>query len=337
MARGLEPTFDRLPFELLDIITKKVRQSCAKSFHALEQISKALRDSARRCSKTLVMTPRRRVWRMSPDKREKVDRESKLPKDILFEGIRQRPRLSKLVMTSTNHRSFEEPSQRSVLKTLTECPWEDVEINGNSCERRGRTTWENEFPQTIVSACANSLKRLFLTQFNIGELRSVVSFLQDFPKLETLTLEGVSTGWLSPQSTFHVDNEKVSRLEIAGFISPLLGVFLSPVDQHIAHDYAFVSANLPNLRHLSATVYNGKMRGDLRHREWSMPLMVGVPGFCFPSSLEILKVYWRQFLYEDFRPASLYAMLGRDCPQLRELHVRLSNPKTEDAKQRTLQ
>lgn len=61
------------------------------------------------------------------------------------------------------------------------------------------------------------------------------------------------------------------------------------------------------------------------------------PWVCFPKLVEGPRALLAPFSYEDFSPASLYPLLERDCPQLRELHVRMDTPKTEDAKNRSLQ
>lgn len=109
MALVLETSFDRLPPELLDMITNKVRQSCPRSFQALERTSRGLRDSARRCSKTLVMAPHKSLWGFLDQKQERVDHHIeqiegvapinlKLPEEILFKEIVLRPGLPKLVL-----------------------------------------------------------------------------------------------------------------------------------------------------------------------------------------------------------------------------------------------
>ncbi|GAQ78473.1 hypothetical protein KFL_000130560 [Klebsormidium nitens] len=333
------------------MITEKVRQSCAKSFQALEQTSKGLRDSARRCTKTLVVTPLKRARGLSACERGTADGELidgalpvnlKLPKEILVEELSLRAGLIKLVITDTSYRSEEEHCNFSFLRILTEVPWEDVEIEGTSCGQRCRTscrtTWEDEYPKKIVSACATGLKRLVITGFHFRFERTVFSFLERFPKLEALTLEGLSMARHDLDYDFVVKHEHLASLNIAGLYCPYLGVgvFLTPEYQpDVDFPFALVSANLPSLRHLSATVYDAGSRMSSR-RMCPSPLLVNIPGFTFPNTLRVLELYWRHFSYVDFRPASLYEMLEKDCPQLQELHVRMDTPSSKNAKERTL-
>lgn len=153
MASEPETVFDRLPSELVDIITKKVQQSCPKSFQALEQTCGGLRDSARRCSKTLVMTPSKCVRAYSALKRMKAKSEraegtpsakSKLPREKFCEELSLRPTVSKLKIEDTRyHRQFgKRGCPNSVLKTLKKCPWKEIHLDAPLGESYNRKTWE---------------------------------------------------------------------------------------------------------------------------------------------------------------------------------------------------
>ncbi|GAQ78475.1 hypothetical protein KFL_000130575 [Klebsormidium nitens] len=235
---------DRLPPELLDIITNKVRQSCPKGFRALERASRGLRESARRCSKTLVVAPSDWVREQSDGDSETADDEqideqvqwvppaitSKLPEGlILLKEFSLRPGLSKLVMTDTSFERIKEETRCeafSVLKILTDFPWEDAEIDGSFCEKRERRLcriWEEEFPQTIIAKCATSLKRLTITRFEFRQEHTVVSFLQGLPKLEALTLDGLFLGRCNVHYDPRVKHEKLASLNLAELRSPFLG------------------------------------------------------------------------------------------------------------------
>lgn len=221
-----------------------------------------------------------------------------------------------------------------VLKTLARFPWEDIEVDGSLCDEQSgcdkscRTTWDDTYPQTILFACATSIKRLVVTGCNFQQEDIVEDFLQGLPKLEALTLGGVVVGGHDALYESYVKHERLASLNIASLVCPDLGVFLAPVNQLVVvPDGAFLVANLPSLRKLSATMFQGMEDGD-----YLTPLMVDSPHFSFPSSLEVLELYWRGFSYFDFATASLFAMLEKLCPQLEELHVRLSDPESEDAK-----
>lgn len=349
MALELELTFDRLPLELLDVITNKVRQS-PKSFRALEQTSRGLRDSARRCSKTLVVGSWKRQGRSVYRPERANDHEQtnplstfvslrltdfRLAKEILSKELSLRPNLAKLKIRDKSYERQETGCLSSVsgLKSLTGFPWEDVEIGGKHGKTSWRT-WELEYPQTIVSECANTLKRLTIKRFEYAAVRTIASFLQRFPKLETLTLQGNLLGLDSSDDSVHVIHENLTSLNIANLSCASRGVFLAQGDRHDVPEDAFLSANLPSLRGLSANICDRRSALQCCPKT---PLTWEVADFTFPSSLAVLQLYWRHFSYGDFRPASLYPMLQRDCPQLQELHVRMDTPLSKNAKKRSLQ
>jgi hypothetical protein len=172
MAPAVSRGFDLLSVEIVDIITEKVRQECSKSFQALEKTSKNLRDSARRCSKTVVVTlfekSEQHAVRTKGEKKKgnktgkrEVGR-SKHPDDLLSTEMSMRPGLKGLVVlephfgTELALGSISLVSE-SVLCCLPSLSWMTCMIKdfGDS--------WKQVFTWLLLPASKGSLQKLTLT------------------------------------------------------------------------------------------------------------------------------------------------------------------------------
>ncbi|GAQ83339.1 hypothetical protein KFL_001440265 [Klebsormidium nitens] len=164
MAReGVRSSFDLLPAEVLDTIVEKVRSSCGESFQALGATSRELRDSARRCTKTLVVTPSKEVEKRFMQEASQDSSLSMHLNEFLLEEISKRPGLSELVMSEPGF--LNRSGRFSVLTSLSSVRWTKCTFLGHTAcpSSSGHlVTWDGSFCKRVLSGSKESLEKLRL-------------------------------------------------------------------------------------------------------------------------------------------------------------------------------
>ncbi|GAQ83338.1 hypothetical protein KFL_001440260 [Klebsormidium nitens] len=165
MARaGLRASFDLLPTEVLDIIVEKVRRDCGESFQALGITSRELRDSARRCTRTLVVTPSEDIEKQTVKEASKDGSLSMHLNEFLLEEISKRPGLSELVMSEPGFLSWS--GTISILTSLSSVRLTKCSLLAHACasDPGNLVTWEGSFCESALSFSKESLKKLSLVK-----------------------------------------------------------------------------------------------------------------------------------------------------------------------------
>lgn len=333
--------FDQLPEESMHIIKEKVRQGCLQSFQALEGTSRELRDCVRRCTTCLVVQPWNESRITATFKTKKVQTVkkraagakglecSRRSREVLAEEITRRSSLSKLVLVNPGYFSMER-TDISVLGILSKFPWSDCFFDG--LLKHGNlnlTRWGPSRTKIILPSSKTSLRKLTLVNFKFSLSKSIVALLQALPKLISLTPGGEATG----KGGSYVKHESLSELNILDleiWSEYARQVITTAALSSRALPGVYLAFNLPHLQKLSVTLFRGGPSFNLR-----------APRFTFPNELETLILHYVDWpsIDHSFRLNSfeLYSQLAKDCPQLRELQVKLDgphdNPGVEQARQ----
>jgi hypothetical protein len=290
-----------------------------KSFQALEKTSKNLRDSARRCSKTVVVTlfekseqhaVRTKGEKKKGDKTGKREAgRSKHPDDLLSTEMSMRPGLKGLVVLEPHFDTevaLEHTSlvSGSVLCCLSSLPWMTCMVKdpGNS--------WKQVFTWVLLPASKGSLQELTLTGcvFTGAE---IVQLLEGFVNLKYLKLGGY-VAYGCECTIKSQEHKKLTELDISGLQSPLRGVLTSkgPCVSLGGH----FSLDLPGLQQL-ALIFDDDAPGAMTLEMSS-----------FPRSLVDLRIK-----FEDSSQGpplfNVLKLVARDCPLLQELHLLTRNVK----------
>lgn len=163
----------------------KVRKGCRKSFRALARINREFRDSVRRCTKTLVVTP-------SPIEAcpENSGSLSMHLNEVLSEEIKKRPGISELVMSEPV--ILDRSGRFYIFKSLSSIPWTVCTLRGQACASwlgHQFVAWNGSFCKRVLSASKESLKELNIQRFDLEE-SALLELGQLYPNLSVLKVEG---------------------------------------------------------------------------------------------------------------------------------------------------
>lgn len=324
---SLEAGLAFAPPEFLDIITEKVRKKCPKSFQALENTCRTFRDSARRCTKSLVEI-------MSNDKETQIDSKperesgSTSPSAQLLEEIKKRPGLSKLVVMEPKDSEWRRGSP--VLEALSSTSWFDCEVFGivtpvpEPTEFSGGYTlfpWEGSYGEHALSGSKASVRKLTLTNFDFNSTNSeLAETIQGFPFLKSLKLQGYG------QIGEPLELENLVKLDVSNLMT-------GPPAMEMVHSIANTAAvpqdlvwRLPKLQNLSAPVLC-----LISEASGKLLVLSSLKNCCsLPSTLETLELVWTltlrftgglwPFVDQSFS----HVLESSDCPLLRSICVRMS-------------
>lgn len=189
---------------------EKVRDTCRESFQSLGGTSKEFRDSARKCTRTLVVTPSKAVEKRTVKKSSRDSSLSTRLNKYLLEEIKKRPGISDLVMSEPGF--LKRGGRFSILTSLSSVPWASCTMLGRACNGHKFFAWDGSFCERVLSGSKQSLTKLSMVSFDF-EGSTLLQLGQHFPKLAALKVD--SKIYKSYQACTLPQHDKLLRLDIA--------------------------------------------------------------------------------------------------------------------------
>ena len=306
----LRSGFDSIPAEVLDIITGKLQQDYPVSMREVEKTNRALRDSARRLTKTLVVTPSKAIERQTLFE---ASLGSKHPNELLAEELKQRPGLSTLVIEEPNF--LKRGSRLSFEQALRSVSWVKCTAIGHQAVSP-RVRLRADQPVAWHSSCCKRVLST-LAQASLQEL-SIVSFeylgtkiTQGLPNLVSLKLGGYGCGSF-------VEHENLVSLDMSALWHRRHLPKQANLRRSASRPSSLGKLWLPNVQHVTgAACCYTLVAGTI--------FLAGSLGDCprLPRSTRTLELVWI-WEYPAFirRGCSLNDLLAkRTCPLLRKIRV----------------
>lgn len=312
--------FGLIPSEIMDIITDEVRRDSPQSFHALEGTCTELRNSARRCTQTLILKHPSSAGTTTVRCRLNGSKDGNFGEGFccscstcsLAREIRLRPCLKNLVVLETDLATAEDISRvswkfctLSGAETIPACKIHEVGLSN-----------------FLFQASNDSLRELTLTGFSIEfeSLQALLELLSQLRRLKGCNCE-IRTCWPTWDAVKSVELENLTELDLSGTL------YTRPIYEETETGTLVPGVRgsvfkAPRLRYWTI----GRQKDDLPRTADCRDLFLWWELLPFPSTLEILHLdYW-------YGCPLLASLIGTTdnleeaaCPMLREIHLRNFN------------